>query len=506
MLGKERATLYDLELNADARVGMNQTLSVTGPLTGTGQLIVDGGTLSIGDRLDDSFAYDTIGRIVPNAGNVQLIGPINNVGKTLLLKSGVQWQGSHSRSDLFIGGRIEGELGVELTITSGYAYANTGYATFRDNVTLALPLIIPNNSSDGRATAVLDGLTLDNMHIMLGNGEGGQFDHARIQFQGESVLAGTGEVRIGPVNGFPSNPEYPRINMLEVVDSNTSPGSLTIGSGITVRTSTGSGYLGGRYFHQLPPERVPLVNQGKLLAENGHTLTLFASTFEQTGTLQADEGSTLRVETDHFENDGHQQSTGGQFEFTGDWTQSTTATLEVSLDGVNTSPLVDVSGAANLGGLVEIEFADGFTPIAGDTFPLINASAVQGNFDAVALPSIAGEVILFLNFAVNTVEMIATFGADFNRDLVVDGTDFLAIQRADPSLIPLWQMQVGSDANTVVASRQVPEPSTFFLGFSCSGNFSLPVAYGTGIMSIPEEGIGGAFLLQRRALVRRHTN
>jgi len=70
LLGKPRGTLRDLELNANVRIATDASLVVDGPLTGTGQLIVDGGLLSIGNRFDDSFSRVVIDRVTPIDGTV----------------------------------------------------------------------------------------------------------------------------------------------------------------------------------------------------------------------------------------------------------------------------------------------------------------------------------------------------------------------------------------------------------------------------------------------------
>ena len=63
---------------------------------------------------------------------------------------------------MFIGGRVEGEEGASLTITSGYGAA--GYATIRQGVTLAIPTTI----LDTARLYVLDGLTLDHTTLTIG--------------------------------------------------------------------------------------------------------------------------------------------------------------------------------------------------------------------------------------------------------------------------------------------------------------------------------------------------
>ena len=49
---------------------------------------------------------------------------------------------------------------------------------------------------------------------------------------------------------------------------------------------------------------------------------------------------------------------------------------------------------------------------------------------------------------------------DFDHDGDVDGSDFLAIQREGPSLIPLWQQNFGDPA---IPSVAIPEPSGIVL-------------------------------------------
>ena len=111
----------------------------------------------------------------------------------------------------------------------------------RQGVTLALPTTI----IDSAGLYVLDGLTLDHTTLTIGESLGKTQVNGRLVFQNQETLGGTGEIRFNQVLGSPSNPTYPRIDMIEVGGQ-----PLTIGSGITIRTSGGSGYIGGSYFYQ----------------------------------------------------------------------------------------------------------------------------------------------------------------------------------------------------------------------------------------------------------------
>ncbi|QDT01010.1 hypothetical protein [Adhaeretor mobilis] len=57
---------------------------------------------------------------------------------------------------------------------------------------------------------------------------------------------------------------------------------------------------------------------------------------------------------------------------------------------------------------------------------------------------------------------------DYNLDGLVDGADFLAIQRGNPSLISVWQTQYGSGSALLALSQQVPEPTTLVLITLCT--------------------------------------
>ena len=163
LLSTGSGSLLNLELNTNFASRRIRALNVTGPITGTGRIIVDGGALNLGERLNDMFVAPLLDRITPISGTVILSGPINNIGKTIRLKAGVDWQVNHLRNDVFIGGRIEGEEGASLTIVGGYGSA--GYATMRQGVTLAIPTTIRDNTD----LYVRDGLTLDHTTLTIGH-------------------------------------------------------------------------------------------------------------------------------------------------------------------------------------------------------------------------------------------------------------------------------------------------------------------------------------------------
>ncbi|MDD2864774.1 MAG: LEPR-XLL domain-containing protein, partial [Methylococcales bacterium] len=66
------------------------------------------------------------------------------------------------------------------------------------------------------------------------------------------------------------------------------------------------------------------------------------------------------------------------------FTQDTTGLLEIQLGGTSAGTAYDqlnISGKANLGGLLSVSLLDGFQPQIGDTFDILKFGSVQGSFE-----------------------------------------------------------------------------------------------------------------------------
>jgi hypothetical protein len=506
--GNAIGTIYDLVLNADVRVPDGADLAITGMVTGTGDLIVDGGRLVLGNR-DVPLPSQLVDRITPLSGEVVFAGPIDNVGRTITLRSGVEWSIEHVRSDVFIGGRVQGEPGVVLKVASGYGVAP--WYTMRQGVTLALPTLIENTGM-----YVREGLNLDDATITIGQPNGSPFAHGRLVFVGPQTLGGEGEIRFNRIDGFPSNPLFPRINMIEIAPDSMQAAGLTIAPGITVRTSEGSGYIGGRYFHQLPPEPVPLTNRGTLVAENGHTLSLFVSDFAQRGTLRAATNSTLVVNDAVGENEGllaldsgkitlvgqsYENAIAGEIRgrgtldvsqtaFTnrgliapdgtlnvlGDFTQAGIGLLQldVTSDAAATSDRLAIAGAAALAGSLALNHVGAAPPGIGNTWTLLTATeGVTGAF-AVSAPWLPSNLALRLEHPMNMVKatLVERIAGDFNADGAVNAADYVVWRKTDGTTTGYntWRTNFarmapappGPSGATGSASA-IPEPATLVI-------------------------------------------
>ena len=116
-------------------------------------------------------------------------------------------------------------------------------------------------------------------------------------------------------------------------------------------------------------------------------------------------------------------------------------------------------GTALLGGSLDVLLTGGFTPVLGNTFEIVTAGIVLDTFTSVNLPTI-GNLGWAINYNPTNVllEVVVPIPGDFDVDFDVDGADFLAIQRSDPSLIPTWEANFGQLANASPTSSAVPEP------------------------------------------------
>lgn len=466
-------SIRDIELNADIRIPTDARLAVLGGLTGHGNIILEGGELRLATYGFNASVIpaSVLDRVDLQSGTVKLIGLVGEVGETLRLRSGVEWEVNHLRSDVFRDVRVEADEDVTLRITGGYAASNH-WSTFSEGVTLAVPTVIEDTGA-----SVQGGLTLDDATITITNPSGVYANRSRLVFEGRQTLDGVGEIRFA-TTGDPGTPESPNVGVLESSSLGGLDG-LTIGPGITVRASDSSGYIGRLFGSRGPAQPIPLNNQGKLLAENGHTLSLFVDEFEQTGTLHAGVNSTLVVHTDGFVNDGRLQVAGGLLHVTGDLVQSSVGVLDVELapDLIGVTS-VQVDGAAVIDGILQATLGDAYIPSSGDTFSLLSAAGgVTGTFGGTRLPLLADGLYWQVAIGAEDVNLHVFDGAvpgDYNSDGTVSAADFTLIrdhfgtdfdlpnEAATPGMITIedyvvWTSQFGQHATNTAT---VPEPGS----------------------------------------------
>ncbi len=166
----------------------------------------------------------------------------------------------------------------------------------------------------------------------------------------------------------------------------------------------------------------------------------------------------------------------------GNYTQQSSGTLAFDIGGTgpgSTYDLMNITGNAQVDGLLELSLVGGFTPDASNNFTLLVADDLVGFFDNVntgqRLDTIDGRGSFIVNYGIGSAfdenrivlsdfEASLSTPGDHDGDGDVDGSDFLDWQR-NPSLGGLseWQNNYGSHGGPLVAVATVPEPATLVL-------------------------------------------
>lgn len=160
----------------------------------------------------------------------------------------------------------------------------------------------------------------------------------------------------------------------------------------------------------------------------------------------------------------------GTVDFTDGVTLSASSVLGVDLDGLSEFDELSVGGDFIMDGTLDLDVD--FALSEGDAFEIVNIDGSQsGMFAGLADGALVGNfggVDLFIDYDGgdgNDVVLFTASGADvdLDGDGDVDGSDFLALQRTNPSLLSDWANQYGSGSGALTASQAVPEPSTILM-------------------------------------------
>ncbi len=444
--------------------------------------------------LDSSrFAWGvgTSGRIT----NGNITGTL--AGRTLAMRSGQLLNVSIDSTHLTGGGSLSSVIGNNLWIDTASA-TNTTLTNSRVNYSIS-----PIRGSAAPGLTVLGNLELNGS--LQGPGPAGTSTVADVLFTVGSTLSGTGQ--IGNTDGRIQG----TIVGIQAAD-------FTIPSGITLISATPydstdlveapttnlnvagrilSGYtsqFGGKItdswtFHVASLRttgQVDITNDGKVVVQGGpwhHAgnlsitggqITADSIDIEPTGTFTG--AGTIELGSAGLNVSGilAPGTTTGQLAVHGDATFNPSATLQIELRGTNNSnpaaPQFDqlqISGAANLAGALEVTLSASFHPAATNAFDILNWTALNGTFTAIELPTLTA------GLAWNTTQLYATgilsifattLPGDFNGDHVVDAADYTYWRKYDGTAedYDLWRQHFGEtltgSGSSLPGSSPVPEP------------------------------------------------
>lgn len=174
----------------------------------------------------------------------------------------------------------------------------------------------------------------------------------------------------------------------------------------------------------------------------------------------------------------------------GDLHHSTEGLINLEIGGSDaTNPVaseydrLDISGSASLEGDLRLTLVDDYAPLRGETFELVIASQIQGEFDEVELVTPMLDEVLTLRLVYQSGRVLAVVApfldGDYNADGLVNAADY-TVWRDDLGLsvepfegadgngdgmvnqddFQLWRSNYGAAVPSATASLTVPEPSS----------------------------------------------
>jgi hypothetical protein len=147
----------------------------------------------------------------------------------------------------------------------------------------------------------------------------------------------------------------------------------------------------------------------------------------------------------------------------------------------------EVVGVAQLAGSVGASLASGYTPQAGDKFPLIVASSLSGSLGLGDMPALPAGLKWDLDMDANRVLLTVVPGlaGDYNGDGAVNSADYVVWRktfnqtganlpadgnsngRVDAADFDFWRSRVGNPSGSGMATAAaIPEPASITLLFA----------------------------------------
>lgn len=189
----------------------------------------------------------------------------------------------------------------------------------------------------------------------------------------------------------------------------------------------------------------PLLNQGSIIAELvpefpgdtiGNAIQFTNSPITNAGLLESKSGGLLSINNLVSNRGTIRAGAGSVVSVGGNLPQNAAGTVAVEIVGLTTNQFgrITAAGTAILAGALNVQFAGGFTPAAGDSFQVMTYAAVSGTFDTVQVTGLpAGLVAVPIYDATNlTIVVGAGLAAPDRRP---SPGDTVAL---DPALLPAF--------------------------------------------------------------------
>ncbi len=477
-------------------------LGVNGTLTNHSGASLNAGSLSVGGNLVN--AGEIIGA-VPGSG-FSVSGALINSG-TFNLDYATATVGSLNNSGYIHGGILSvrgdalnsGGLGESYYGQPGGQMISVG-GTLTNTATGSLQLIGP--VSAGAANIVNGGtITLDNIttfepgsSLYVGNLNNSGTLSLGAEFGGGNQVSVSGMLTNNTGGTFSLGAASDVANVGHIMNA----GSISIASGATLTVSGASA----------PTNALPgFVNTGIVNVASGGTMNsglTYVQTAGQTtvdGTLRAFGrvaivnfvggsvygNGTIQgpIMSNAAINIGDAPMTVGQMSFMGNYTQEANGSLTFDIAGASLGQYdqLNVSGHAQLNGLMTVDLLHGFVPQIGNNFDIMNFANQSGTFSLVMGLPINGQEHFTLEYNPTnlTLDVVAgpLLGADFGSGASPAGAPLFAVPDDDGATLLASNVASGGASGTTSSrashsglSSPTPEPGSLLLlvsGLLCVG-------------------------------------
>jgi T5SS/PEP-CTERM-associated repeat protein len=448
--------------NSNGFLGVMASSTGTATLSGSGSTWTNNGSLSVGSSGMGSLRVDG-GARVSNSNGIVGAGD-NSTGAVTVSGSGSTWTNSgHVR----VGGLGMGTL----TIDAGGSVSNTiGSIGVEEGSTGTVTVTGAGSKWTNSSEFHVGDFGVGELSILSGGAVSNSFGF---------IAALAGSTGRATVSGMGST--WTNSSDLFFGEGN---GTLTVRDGGAVIVGSGSaGALTGTTSSQVTLNLGGVLDVRGTIDMNGGAFnflggTLHVKAFE--GDLTNPAGGTLAP--------GTSSPSAGSTTIVGNYTQQAGATLQIEIGGVF-SAMRDrllVEGNGVLGGTLEVSLIDGFQPLLGNSFTILetNVGVIAGQFNNEILPIFDGLTfdVIYDTKSVMLEVVEALLPGDYNHDGSVDAADYVVWRKTGGSAddYNTWRANFGRTAGSGSVlpspnplSAAVPEPAALALLLIASAHWPL---------------------------------
>lgn len=153
-------------------------------------------------------------------------------------------------------------------------------------------------------------------------------------------------------------------------------------------------------------------------------LTSGETHFKNDGLFRRSGSSSQLVMDIPFTNTGTLEVVNNTLNFTDDYTQSASGEMIISIGGNSTFGAVKVDGQTSLNGTLTVQLINGFQPLPGQTYQILNHDSLDGWFEKIQGLNPNSSMALVPTQSSTGLTLRATLPGDANFDDIVNYDDF----------------------------------------------------------------------------------